>query len=134
MSRGASLYDFRDMDLLFGISREGDNDGWSQVETLAHAMGFRNGDGNRAMAIRLSWMQRYGMVEYSGERRMWRLSPGGVRVTEAHLKAAQQRTIEAVPDEALVDVMSHITGRYMHGDPLIANLLRREFQFGTHPR
>lgn len=131
---GATLYDFRDMDLLLRLAHEGDNDGWAETEHLAHAMGFREDGGNRPMGMRMAWMRKYGMVEYSAEKRMWRLSRSGERVTEAHLRAAQEKTIKAVPDEALVDVMSHVTSRYMNGDPMIAHLLRREFLFGTRPR
>lgn len=131
---GATLYDFRDMDLLLRLAQEGDHDGYAETEWMAHALGFKNSHGNRAMGMRLAWMKKYGMVEYNGEKKMWRLSPAGVRVTTAHLKAAQERTIKAVPDESLVDVMSHVTSRYMLGDPVIAHLLRREFLFGTKPR
>ena len=130
---GATLYDFRDIDLMLRLAQEGGNEGWLEAHYLAEAVGMRNGD-VKAMAMRLAWMRKYGMVEYQEEHRMWRLSPGGVRVTTAHLKAAQERTIKAIPDEALVDVMSHVTSRYMLGDPLIAHMLRREFLYGTKPR
>lgn len=135
MSGGAALYDFRDMDVLLRLDREGNADGWSEAVALAESMGLPPGNGGgKAMGSRLAWMRRYGMVEYKDETKMWRLSPGGVRVTTAHLKAAQEKSIKAVPDEALVDVMSHVTSRYMLGDPMIAHLLRREFLFGTKPR
>ena len=132
---GATLYDFRDMDILLRLAREGDNEGWADTHWMAEAVGLRSDNGGpRAMGMRLAWMRKYGMVEYEGKTKMWRLTPGGVRVTTAHLKAAQERSIKAVPDEALVDVMSHVTSRYMLGDPMIAHLLRREFLFGTKPR
>lgn len=130
---GATLYDFRDIDLMLRLAQEGGEEGWLESNYLAEAVGMRNGD-TKAMARRLAWMRRYHMVEYHEQLKMWRLSPGGVRVTTAHLKAAQERTIQAVPDEALVEVMSHVTSRYMLGDPLIAHMLRREFLYGTKPR
>lgn len=134
MSR-ATLYDFRDMDLLLRLAREGDHDGYADTHWLTEAIGLSTENGGpRAMGTRLGWMRKYGMVEYNGDKKMWRLSPSGVRVTTAHLKATQERTIKSVPDEALVDVMSHVTSRYMLGDPVIAHLLRREFLFGTKPR
>lgn len=133
--KGATLYDFRDMEILLRLAREGDNEGWADTHWMAEAVGLGvDNGGPRAMAMRLAWMRKYGMVERDEEKKMWRLSASGVRVTNAHLKAAQERTIKAVPDEALVDVMSHVTSRYMLGDPVIAHLLRREFLFGTKPR
>ena len=129
----ASLYDFRDIDLMLRLEREGNHDGWAETHDLADAVGLGDA-GNRAMGMRLAWMRKFGMVEYSVEKKMWRLSPGGVRVTTAHLKAAQERTIQNVPDESMIEVMSHVTSRYMLGDPMIAHMLRREFLFGTKPR
>jgi hypothetical protein len=128
---GASLYDFRDMDVLLKLAREQS----MRSDEMAQALGL-TGDGSpgRAAGIRLSWMRRYGMVEFDTKARMWRLSPGGERVTTAHLQAAQERTLKDVPDEALVEVMSHVTSRFMLGDPMIAHMLRREFLFGTRPR
>jgi hypothetical protein len=55
-------------------------------------------------------------------------------VTEAHLRASTQKTIEAVPDESLISVMAHVTSRFRLGDPMNAQLLRREFLFGTQRR
>jgi hypothetical protein len=33
-----------------------------------------------------------------------------------------------------VDIMSHVTARYRLGEPMMAQLLRREFAYGTSPR
>ena len=65
---------------------------------------------------------------------MWRVSESGERVTKAKLRAAASNSIEKTPDDALVDVMAHVTSRYRHGDPLMATMLRREFLYGTSPR
>ena len=134
MSRSASVYEFRDLDLMLALARVADNDGWAETQLVAEHVGLGENGGTRAMGQRLAWMRKFGMVERNPELHVWRLTRGGERVTESHLQAAQKRAIEAVPDDALVDVMAHVTSRYMHGDPLVANLLRREFQFGTRPR
>jgi hypothetical protein len=79
-------------------------------------------------------MRRFGMLDFDPQTRGWRLTRGGERVVEARLRAAAARTIDAVPDEQMVDVMSHVTARYRLGDPMMAAMLRREFVFGTRSR
>jgi len=129
-----SLYDFRDLDLMLKLADEGDEEGWVETRALASALGVDEGERIGGVGGRLGWMRRFGMVERDAQTGLWRLSAGGERVTRARLRAAASRSIEAVPDEALVDVMSHVTARYRLGDPLMATMLRREFQFGTSPR
>lgn len=126
-ARHATLYDFRDLDLMLKLDAEG---GEAETWEIADALGFHDQD-RRAVGIRLAWMRRYGMLEFDQERRLWRLSKGGERVTAARLKAAQTKRIEELPDEAMVDVMASVTSRYRHGEPMLADLLRREFLFGT---
>jgi hypothetical protein len=125
--RHASVYDFRDTDLMMKLN---EMEGASAAD-LADEVGM---DGyTQAIGVRLGWMKRYGMVEQH-KNGIWLLSPGGGRVIEAHLRAAMQQVIEKVPDESMIAVMSHITGRYRLGDPMVAAMLRREFQYGTSPR
>lgn len=126
----ASLYDFRDLDLMLAIAES--EKGVESVE-LALTMGLGE-EGSRAAAMRLAWMRRYGMVQFDEKERLWSLSRGGERVTNARLRAAAARTIDSIPEESLVDVMAHVTTRYRLGDPLMAQLLRREFLFGTQRR
>jgi hypothetical protein len=131
-SRHATLFDFRDLDLMLKLRAEAGAEGWVETDAMASALGFD--DDRLPIAQRLSWMRRYGMVEYDRERRLWRLSPGGERVTEARLQAAASHTIEVLEDEVMVEVMAKVTQRYMHGSPMLATMLRREFLYGTRPR
>jgi hypothetical protein len=135
--RHASLYDFRDLDLMLTLAERGDDEGWSTTHELASSFGF--GDEVQALAGRLRWMHTFGMVEQPRnmrpqDERLWRLTSGGGRVVEAKLRAAESRVIEAIPDESLIDVMANVTRRYQNGDPMIATMLRREFAFGTAKR
>lgn len=135
MASHATLYDFRDLDLMVKMAAEGDELGRVTSTDLAGAAGLNTDNGGpRAMGIRLAWMKRYGFVVYDDKEHFWALSSAGKRVTEAHLLASQQKTIEKIPDESLVEVMSHVTARFRLGDPVNAQLLRREFMFGTQKR
>jgi hypothetical protein len=126
-----TLYDIRDLDLMLKLEEVGGAGGATTAE-LAEALGLD--DDRQAVAIRSAWMRRFGMFDFDDERRLWTLAPGGERVVSAKLRAAQAKTIDAVPDEQLVDVMAHVTSRYRLGDPVMATMLRREFAFGTNPR
>jgi hypothetical protein len=132
--RGANLYEFRDLDLMAKLKAEanGNPEGWVETDAMAEALGFE--DDRLPIAQRLSWMRRFGMVEFDKPRRMWRLTDGGERVTAARLQAAQAREIEDLPDEVMVEVMAKVTQRYYLGSPMLATMLRREFLFGTKPR
>ena len=123
----ATLYDFRDLDLMLKLEAEG---GEAETWELTEALGLGE-DGRMPVARRLAWMKHYGMLRFDGERRLWRLSKGGERVVHARVKAAASRAIEELPDEAMVEVMASVTTRYRHGEPMVADLLRREFLFGT---
>lgn len=129
--RHASLYDFRDLDIMLHLA-ENQNGGVPSSE-LAEMLGFEEGD-NRPIAIRLAWMRRYGMVAFDDQHRSWSLTSGGDRVTKAHIRAPALKVVEAMPDEASVELMAHITSRYQRGEPMLAQMLRREFLYGTKKR
>ena len=128
---GATIFDFRDTDVMARIAEQG-ADGITSKD-LAGELGL-NGDGNAVIAPRLSWMRSFGMLTFDDKRRLWRVSDGGERVIEARGRAAAASSIEAVPEEAMVEVMANVMTRYRLGDELNAHLLRREFQYGTGRR
>jgi|SRR5262252_2523791 len=123
-SQHATLYDFRDLDLLLKLGKDKE---WS-TEDFAEALG--QPENLHGVGSRLAWMRRYGMLTRS-ERGLWYPTHAAERVTEARLIAAQAKTMDALPDELMIEVMSRVTQRYMHGSPMIASMLRREFMFGT---
>jgi len=123
----ATVHDFRDLDLMLKIAAEG---GEAETWELTEAMGFGEQD-RQGLAVRLTWMGRYGMVKRDPKTGLWSLTASGERVTEARVNAATRSRLESLNDENMVDVMAHVTSRYRHGDPMLADLLRREFIFGT---
>lgn len=126
----ATLYDFRDVDIMFRIAEE------HAISTadLADALGFAAEEGGRSVGIRLAWMRRYGMVAFNDSDRVWSLTRSGRRVTEARLRAPALRVVKEMPDESMVEVMALVTSRFQNGDTMLGNLLRREFKYGTGMR
>lgn len=125
------MYDVRDLDLMLKMRDEQNDQGEITATELAEALGIPQDV--QAVAIRLAWMRRYGMLTFNPERRGWSLARGGERVVASKLKAAQADRIDDLDDGQMIDVMAHVTTRYRYGDPLIATLLRREFAYGTSP-
>jgi hypothetical protein len=121
---------FRDLDLMLKIEHEGGNDG-VEARALAESLGAENGT---VIASRLNWMAQFGLLQFNKEHRLWTVSSSGARVVEAKLRGAASREIDAIPDEALIEVMAHVTSRFKHDDPVMGHMLRREFAYGTRPR
>lgn len=128
----ASLYDFRDRDIMFRLSEAMNGNGVPSAE-ISEMLGFEEGD-TRSVAIRMAWMKRYGMVVFDEKERLWSLSSSGTRVVNAHLRAPQLKVVTNLPDETMVEVMAEVTSRYMRGEPMLAHMLRREFLYGTKRR
>jgi hypothetical protein len=125
----ATLYDFRDLDLMLKIADLG---GVVETQQLAEELGF--GKDVWPVARRLSWMRRYGMLDFDEKLRQWDLSEGGLRVIKARVQASKIKTLEELPEEAMVEVMANVASRYHLGSPMVAAMLRREFLYGTRPR
>jgi hypothetical protein len=128
----ATLYDFRDLDLMYRLA-ESENGGIDSRE-LAEALGFDAEEGGRPVGIRLAWMRRYGMVVFDENHRTWNLSQGGRRVVASHERAPALKVVEKIPDEQMVEVMAHVTSRFQRGETMLGHMLRREFAFGTQKR
>lgn len=124
-----SVYDFRDLDLMVQVRDLMNGDGVTSQD-VREALGMPE-ESQSAVGSRLAWMRRFGIFTKDEKTGTYRLSAGGERVIESKVKAAAQHRLEAVPDEAMVEVMAHVTSRYRLGDPLMATLLRREFVYGT---
>jgi hypothetical protein len=129
----ATLYDFRDLDIMFKIADNTNGKGVTSQD-VAEMLGFDAEDGARPVGIRLAWMRRYGMVAFDDTNRLWKLSRGGERVAEAQLRAPELRIVDAMPEEKMVEVMAHITSRFQRGETMLGHMLRREFMFGTKKR
>ena len=125
------VYDFRDTDIMSKLA-DTEGSGITSIE-LAGELGANSDTKANAIGIRLAWMRKWGMVDLDPSKHLWTLSEGGGRVLKSQRLAAVKKVIDAMPDEEMIEVMAHITSVYRRGDPMIATMLRREFQYGTSP-
>ena len=132
-SHHATLYDFRDLDIMYKIEEAANGAGVDSRE-LAELLGFDADEGGRNIGIRLAWMRKYGMVAFDDKTRHWALSRSGSRVVHSQLRAPELRVVKEMPDEKMVEVMALVTSRYQRGETMIGNMLRREFLYGTKRR
>lgn len=130
MSKSLSLYDFRDLDLMTSARDVLDERGRFTANDLAEAIGFE--DELRNVAIRLSWMRRKGVFLYDTERKEWDFTRRAEQVLEA--VAADLNGGEELDEPAgagLVLEMARVRRQARTADPMTAELVRREFLFGT---
>jgi len=119
------MREFRDFDLMLKLKEAGP----IPSKELAHELGADELGSH--LGRRLGWMRRYGMLDRDPKTKLWTLTEAGGRVVWARKRASLMRELEALPAEELIEVMAAVTARYRLGDPMIADMLRREFIFGT---
>lgn len=128
-----TLYDFRDLDLMHLALENADELGNVTTEELAAALGF--GEDLRNVGARLGAMRRMGIFNRNEKKDLkpWHLTRAGERILAAN-ELSLSEGIDEIPDGQLVTVMSRVMTRYRGGDPLTAQMMRREFLFGTRQR
>ena len=130
---GATLYDFRDLDIMLRIAEE--QNGGVDSHDLADMLGFDVEEtGTRHVGTRLAWMRSYGMVAFNDNTRHWSLTRSGKRVVDASIKAPSLKVVDELPDELMVETMAHVMSRFQRGESMLGHMLRREFAYGTKRR
>ena len=124
---GLSIYEWRDTDLLRKLIQEG---GYATTLELAEALAMDDVSGHRSVGSRFARMRSFGIVSFDDKTRVWSITDASERIMEAQARAAVQRKIAAIPDEAMVEVMADAMTRRRLGDPVLADMLRREAQYG----
>lgn len=80
------------------------------------------------VAIRLSWLQRYGVVQQNDDKR-WQFTTQGENTFKATLSRGQSNAITGVADEALLEVMHRVGDRLPHLNETAQALVRRQWTY-----
>lgn len=153
MASNLKLENFSDRELLHilnDVAKEYPDveDGWVEVEVMAARLGLSK-DGlseeqfalhaRRCLTGRLSWISRLsGTVEKEDVRGKtapprYRLTLVGKQVVSARLSAdLTKRLQEGVTDYAALHALQALSRRFISADVGAANLMRREWIYGTH--
>jgi hypothetical protein len=126
-----ALKEFNDIELLSIVADLTDTEsGWASAELVADRCGLEHPNPIRCVAVRMSWMQRYGAVEHNpDEPYFYRLTDEGEALIgkKGYLTVTQRRALESVRDEQRLNLMQEIAISFGQASPLAATLMRRHW-------
>lgn len=144
MASNLKLESFSDRELLHLISDLAEEDGWVDVETIATRVGLTV-DGmseeqllihaRRCVSVRLAWIRKLsGCVERHLDAGLlwWRLTDTGRQVVNAKMTDALASRLDSMEEFASLAALDALSRRYRRADVKAANLMRREWVYGTH--
>lgn len=130
-----TIEDFSDVELLALVNDNADQDGWVTSQEMALAIGLDGKTATQCVGQRFSWLRRYGAIEKHTEKMStWRLSGIGRAMVKGHLSKAEQRILENMGDDKLLSLARGVTTRYRATNATGAQLMRREWTYGTSKR
>jgi hypothetical protein len=147
-----TLLDLSDRELLLIVRDVGDGpQGWASSVDVADRLRVDGEAPHRSVAVRLSWLKRYGAVERELERdehgnikttrsgksvttQRWRLTDVGLAMATGKLKATQERTFDGLDDGQMLIATRWLTSRVKRSAPTVAKLMDREYRYGVGRR
>jgi hypothetical protein len=126
-------------------------DGYVSSADMAEVMDLIGDHPNRTVAVRLSWLARFGAVEREylrdangqiRERRngklmytqRWRLTDLGLAMAVGKLTKTQQKTLDNLGDGQMLMTMRWLSQRVVGSSTHVGKLMDREYRYGTQRR
>lgn len=144
MAGNLKLENYSDREMLHLLNDLAGEDGWVDVEILAARVGL-SADGmseaqlalhaRRCVSVRLSWIKKLsGTIERHPDKGslLWRLTEAGQEVVHARLSQAIVQGIDQMGEMNSLLALDALSRRYRRADVKAANLMRREWVYGTH--
>jgi hypothetical protein len=143
MAANLKLESYSDREILHIVDDLRGDDGWVSVNQMATRIGL-SVDGmsdeqlalhtGRCISVRLAWIKKLsGCIERHPEQtNVWGLTDLGREVVSAKLSQAIAIGIDQMGASNTLLALDAISRRYRRADVKAANLMRREWQFGTH--
>jgi hypothetical protein len=147
-----TLLDISDREMLL-IVRDltAQSDGYVSSAEMAEHMDLIGDHPNRTVAVRLSWLARYGAVEREYVRdttgnirvhrngklmhtQRWRLTDLGLAMATGKLTKSQQKTLDNLGDGQMLMTMRWLTQRVVGSDAQVGKLMDREYRYGVQRR
>lgn len=143
MAADLKLESFSDRELLHILNDLADKEGWVESEHMISRLGLSpNGKTEEAHAkhvrqcigVRLGWIRRLSATverdpKVSGR---WRLTVAGHEVVRARLTTGLRTSLEGIGDFTALPAIEALARKYTGTDPHAANLMRRQWAYGTH--
>lgn len=127
------LGDLSDREILLTLRDVADDDGYAYAQDIADGLSMGGDHPHRSVAVRLSWLRRYGAVdrEFPGTYKQgrWRLTPTGSELAMGTLKASQERLLDGLTDAQVLAVTRHVAQQArMMGNHTSSKLIEREWK------
>lgn len=144
MAGNLKLENYSDREMLHLLNDLASEEGWVDVEILAARVGLSpNGmseaqlaiHARRCVSVRLAWIRKLsGCVERHPDKGslLWRLTETGEAVVSAKLSQAIVQGLDQMGELNSLLALDALSRRYRRADVKAANLMRREWVYGTH--
>jgi len=124
--------EFSDVELLAIVNDIADPDGWVTTEEVSLAVGIDAKNALHCVGSRFAYLRRIGAMEKDEtQTKHWRLSPIGRAMVKGTLTSRESRMLESLSDDKLLSLARGVTTRYRSTGATGAQLMRREWQYGT---
>lgn len=144
MATNLKLENFSDREILHIVNDHAVEDGYANVAEMAPSLGISR-DGmsereyrrhiHRCLGGRLGWIAKLtGTVERDPKRQnmRWRLTERGLAIVNNTVNRQLKESLVAVDDVNALAALDLIARRYQRTSYAGANLMRREWSYGTH--
>ena len=138
------LENYSDREILHLIDDLADKEGWVLDEHLAERIGLRVAGMSdaqllihtrRCVGIRLAWIKKLtGAVERHPDKKdyRWRLTEIGRAVVGAKLNGSLENGLSQMSEANVLIALEVVGHRYLRANTGAANLMRRQWAYGTH--
>lgn len=151
MATNLKLENYSDRELvhiLADLTPNGSEEGWVDIETIAVRTGMSAPEGmseaqalihaKRCVAVRFSWIARLsGCIERNTEKGrsgLWRLTEDGASLVKARITKTTDNQLSNIDKHEALLALDALSRRYQKSNRETANLMRREWVYGTHKR
>lgn len=133
-----TLEEFSDRELLAAFEDHGDSDGTVSSGELADGLGLSSREGlkhpTQNIAVRLTWLKRYGVLGRDPETRRWFLTDAGYRVVHGGLRSKETRALSEFDEDALYAAAELLGRRMVGAHSEAATMAQRSWRFSLAER
>lgn len=131
---GLKLTEFEDVEFLYALEDNADHEGWTSSQDLANGLRLDVDNPTRNVGARLSWLRRYGVVEYRRDGKKWRLTDAGRSLVHGTLTKAQALTIARTADERVLALTRAVSHELVTADGVAAAMMHRQWRYALAQR
>ena len=130
-----TLEEFSDPELLASFVEHADEEGQISSTELADALGLSGLKHPRQnVAIRLSWLKRYGVLYRDEKTHKWGLTREGQALLNGNLRATERRALEGLDQARLYAVVQEVSRSMLSAHDEAATMAARQWRYSLAQR